>query len=200
VNANIILHVYITHMKWISIGPTCIGALTLKSIECREESYPFDWIFSSLFMVKGCIEDNFKQFLNRQYITRIGENASTNVLFGKNVFTHHDLTVPETYDSYCRRCQRFMDDFSKGVVLMFMLKKEEHDRYMSELTEFCKFVEMESPQSKVVVVEVCHSNQYFHTLDKKEGNCVVYTVHYGELDNLESFQKIYADESNAVIS
>ena len=51
-------------MEFISIGPYCSSADILKDNGLRNSSYPFDYIFSSLEMVKHCINDRFKIFLD----------------------------------------------------------------------------------------------------------------------------------------
>lgn len=44
-------------MEFISIGPYFSSADLLKYSGLRNSSYPFDYIFSSLEMVKHCIND-----------------------------------------------------------------------------------------------------------------------------------------------
>jgi hypothetical protein len=56
-------------MKFISIGPYCSTAYILKVNNLRTESYPFDYIFSSLEIVKHCINDKFNIFLDKKYYT-----------------------------------------------------------------------------------------------------------------------------------
>ena len=53
-----------------SIGNHCITALLLKKGNIRSESYPFDWINSNIDVVKHCLEDNFKIFLDKKYYDR----------------------------------------------------------------------------------------------------------------------------------
>lgn len=50
-----------------SLGRNCHTADIFKRNNWKKESYPFDWIFSNLDMVKHCIEDDFDTFLDPQY-------------------------------------------------------------------------------------------------------------------------------------
>ena len=48
-----------------SLGNRCHTAYLLKKCNLKKTSYPFDWIFSDLYMILHCIEDNFNKFLNK---------------------------------------------------------------------------------------------------------------------------------------
>jgi hypothetical protein len=66
-------------MKFISIGPYCACADIImqilnplyNNITPQEwfirTAYPFDYIFSSLEMIKHCINDRFNIFLDKKY-------------------------------------------------------------------------------------------------------------------------------------
>jgi len=65
----LIILTYNINMKFISIGTYCSTAYILKVNNLRTESYPFDYIFSSLEIVKHCINDKFNIFLDKKYYT-----------------------------------------------------------------------------------------------------------------------------------
>lgn len=53
----------LNNIKYIcSIGSWCITGTLLKKANLKTESYPFDWNFTNIDVVKHCIEDNFKIF------------------------------------------------------------------------------------------------------------------------------------------
>ena len=54
-------------MEFISIGPYCCTAYLLKEHRLRRTAYPFDYIFSSLEIVKHALKDKFNIFLDKQY-------------------------------------------------------------------------------------------------------------------------------------
>ena len=51
---------------FISIGPYCSTADILKKHNHRLQAFPFDYIFSSLEMIKHCINDQFNIFLDKK--------------------------------------------------------------------------------------------------------------------------------------
>jgi hypothetical protein len=79
-------------MIYCSLGGICHSAQLLKINELKKASYPFDWIFSSMSMVKHCIEDDFNTFLDKsQYSdyntnTTLRENQCEHKFYGKMVF------------------------------------------------------------------------------------------------------------------
>ena len=48
-----------------SLGTHCQSSDLIKDLHLKQESYPFDWIFSSPVMVINTLKDDFSQFLNR---------------------------------------------------------------------------------------------------------------------------------------
>jgi hypothetical protein len=117
-------------MKFISIGPYCKTAEILKASSNKQESYPFDWGFSSLQMVKHCIDDSFKTFLDTSQAYDIKENYSRHKfyesmldtkdinshideVFGPDnkyipsIFPHHNIIT--CHEAFKRRCERFMN-------------------------------------------------------------------------------------------
>lgn len=124
-------------MKFISIGPNCATADILKSYNVRTEAYPFDYIFSSLEMVKHCIHDKFNIFLDKKYYKNGIHGGSTRHTFycgfldtpimlkhhmkhngwntmdwkpsSGNLFNHHDLIKDNgNYEKFKRRCERLL--------------------------------------------------------------------------------------------
>ena len=50
------------NVKYISMGENCGPAATLKNLELRTFSSPFDWIVSNIEGIKHCINEDFKNF------------------------------------------------------------------------------------------------------------------------------------------
>ena len=67
-------------MEFISIGPFCSSADIIKNNGLRKNSFPFDYIFLSLEMVKHSINDRFNIFLDKNYYKYCSE-TSTQHLF-----------------------------------------------------------------------------------------------------------------------
>jgi len=52
---------------FISIGFCCVTTSFLKQLGYTNSGYPFDWLFTSIKMVKHCLETRFKYFLDKKY-------------------------------------------------------------------------------------------------------------------------------------
>lgn len=58
----------------ISLGCRCSQASVYRAFGQRRYACPFDWIFSSPKMVIHCLQDDFKQFLDRQLLYQNGSS------------------------------------------------------------------------------------------------------------------------------
>ena len=143
-------------MKYISVGPLCISAASMNRTGHRQASYPFDWIFSDLDMVKDCIETKFEHFLNRDNIVRTHSDRSTNTHYQHhcvhNIFNHHDLTLPHVHLMYVKRCERFLKDIEEGAFLIYTTQCETYHRDIDRIVSFSCFVKDRFPKSRFVVL------------------------------------------------
>lgn len=127
---------------YIPIGVNCASTYYLINNLLRKESFPFDWIYSSLSMIKHCIETRFSVFLDINEITSNHKYQSSNRFYGQNIdeeniFPHHNLTNKKIYKCYQKRCQRFLDiiddnHIHKVFVYMDFVKPND----ISEFREF----------------------------------------------------------------
>lgn len=90
----------------VSLGPNCVTAGFIKRLNLKVCSYPFDWIYSSPSIIKDCLENNFKIFLNKSNIINIkGEkNKCGHKLYDKKMFQHHNLVTSKDDYRYFERC------------------------------------------------------------------------------------------------
>jgi hypothetical protein len=137
-------------MEFISVGPYCASAEIIKGHGLRKKSYPFDYIFSSLEMIKHCINDKFAIFLDKQYYRsgesphnqsmhhsfyakyidteilrrhHIADNASkyADDLANREIFIHHDLLINnDVYESFVRKCRRLLDLIEQNQKIVFV--------------------------------------------------------------------------------
>ena len=136
-------------MIYCSLGGLCHSAQLLKINGLKKASYPFDWIFSNIKMVKHCIEDDFKTFLDKsQYSdyttnTTLRENQCEHSIYGemvfkgehKVIFNHHNPLSSETDYAYLERC---VDRFRE------LLKSEEPKTFvmfegLDDITKYIDF-------------------------------------------------------------
>jgi len=122
--------------KIFSLGFRCSSSAILKNLGLKEESYPFDWLISRLSVIKQCIEDEFKQFLNQDNYERrysntyemmdskdgfiCDEHLMVNLFYQPTdkmdidntyqyylAMNHHNIKEGKDYDYYCRCVDRF---------------------------------------------------------------------------------------------
>ena len=105
----------INKIKYVcSLGKSCFSASYFKHYTGKQMSYPFDWIFSNLDIVKYCIDDDFSTFLNKSYYSVIGLQQCNHLFFkekfisNKIFFMHHNpYNNNDEYDYYVRCVNRF---------------------------------------------------------------------------------------------
>jgi len=82
--------------KVISFGHRCSSASFIKLLNCKTESYPFDWLVSKLDIIKDCIETNFVHFLNvSNYITR--DTETFNMIDNKKFHIGNEVAQINTF-------------------------------------------------------------------------------------------------------
>ena len=106
-------------MVYCSLGEFCHAATLLKDNGLKHASFPFDWIFSNDQMVKHCVEDDFKTFLDKSEYTTAAidsticehafystmvENYQEDPARKKVIFNHHNPLVKEEDYAYFERC------------------------------------------------------------------------------------------------
>ena len=126
--------------KLISFGYRCSTASFLKyGLHMKSESYPFDWLVSSLSAIRQCIESDFKEFLKIEnykqqemetcnivdgvkthiryetmFVNTFYEtNMENTYTFGAKLALNHK-TIHNDYDYYVRCIQRLHDVFASN--------------------------------------------------------------------------------------
>ena len=173
-----------------SLGFHCQASKILIRNNIKKESYPFDWMFSNIVIIKDCIEDNFNKLLEKKYYIDFSNKSYNNncghSIYKTNLFPHRDMRLNHNYD-YLTRC---VDRF----------------RYL------CK-----SDKEKVFLITIIHTNlitkildnlkNLRHMLNKKTNNfkivCLVflynknYNDHYIEIN--DNIHIIYSCITNSIL-
>jgi hypothetical protein len=149
-----------------SLGSNCYVSSTLKTMQLKRYSLPFDWIFSSLGMVAHCIEDDFARFLDpREYRPnppeqRPGpkEGLCDHLFYRREwgverVFNHFDPSELE-YHAYLVRAvgrfRRLLDSPARKLFLAVVPTFREH-----EVREpFARLVEVVEARTENAQIEV----------------------------------------------
>lgn len=132
-------------MKFCSLGSFCYSAQVLRRNNIRDESNPFDWLFSSVKMVKHCIEDDFNAFLDKSYYYSVNpaegsdEKRCQHSLYESDdnypVFNHHDpLTIDEHHKHFVRSVDRFRKTLQSTEKKVFLyINRSKDNRNLEEL-------------------------------------------------------------------
>lgn len=190
--------------EFVSVGPRCITAMTLKHVGVRTVAYPFDWIFCSPKIVKHCIKTHFSYFLDPKYIETIKDDASDHTYYkaflpnnAGPIFNHHDMADEGVRSCFVRRCARFMrlyTDRSKRMWLVFIVQNDEESertREFNEICDFSRFVASDAAHVRVLTMILVKTPDVkpYHLYETNESH-ISYVVYYDELDNLADVNAI----------
>ena len=95
-----------------SFGPFCHTGNLLQRLGIKIVSFPFDWVCTSPLVISDCIKNNFKYYLDKNYLV-FDENKDSQQnsyyveKFNKAIFAHDNPLKKETYEYYERCIKRF---------------------------------------------------------------------------------------------
>ncbi len=81
-----------TSYECISLGEVCTTAAALEVFELRNAAYPFDWLISRYESFCNVLKQDFKDFLNPEYLTIRSDNRGIINKYGL-VFLHDFPTI-----------------------------------------------------------------------------------------------------------
>jgi len=191
------LNQLVSQEVFISIGPYCSSTAMMRNASVRKQSYPFDHIHSSLSMIEHCLEDKFETFLNDEllytnsYLYEVNqvhpsETLSSNRFYEPYlqhetilqnlsvpcipVFRHHNLTNPETKETYTRRCKRLLDTLKDGRKKIFVYTIKVGD-YEKELEHFSNYIQKWTTDFRILVFRISQPESVSHS-----GKITTYTI------------------------
>ena len=98
-------------IHYCSLGFHCHSTQLLIRNNFKKESYPFDWMFSNIFIVSDCIDNNFCKLIdNRFYIdcpNQTNKNQCGHSYYKSKMFPHHDMRKIDNYNYLLRCVKRF---------------------------------------------------------------------------------------------
>lgn len=143
----------------VSLGTHCYTASALKRQGWKRFSGPFDWIFSTPAMVRHCIEDEFKTFLDRSLYDPVPVEERIDPsyyrchhrfyreAFGvEYVFNHHDVWTDEGY-RYLQRCvARFLAIARGADPVLFVQTRWQEPDTIDQFEETCALIDSRFPK------------------------------------------------------
>ena len=93
-----------------SLGPICHSSALLKLNNLKKASYPFDWIFTTHSIIREILDNNFDDFMDKNYLISVNNSKCGHKKYGPHMFCHHNpLTNNEHYNYFNRCINRFRD-------------------------------------------------------------------------------------------
>jgi hypothetical protein len=183
-------------MEFISIGPYCSAGDILRDNGFKKMSYPFDYIFSSLEMIKHCINDRFKTFLDQSYYKYCSETSTQHLFYSKfidteilrrhhiycgqihiandltnrEVFVHHNLSNSDIYSAYVRRCNRLLDLIDNNSKIVFVY----YNFYTTDFDDLIEFYNSFSNNTNIFVVGIFENTSGDKKMLFESSNCKIY--------------------------
>ncbi len=177
-------------MIYCSLGEFCHASGLLKSNGLKHASYPFDWIFSSVEMIKHCTKDDFKTFLSKSeyntnlsnheicehnfYATMVENYQEIEGFAGREkvIFNHHNPLVNEEHHAYFERCvNRFREllasDEEKTFV-MFQRGSEDITNGIMKSLELSQFLKDHTTNFTLLVIHYVIGDDQSHQLIEGE--------------------------------
>lgn len=118
--------------KYISLGYFCSVALELEKYGLRSFSSPFDWCISDFDGVILCLEEQFADFLNYDYLAQNSKepahykNLKYNISFFHDFIGHISLDkqLKSVQEKYNRRICRFLKEIESPTLFIRYISDE----------------------------------------------------------------------------
>lgn len=124
-----------------SLGTLCLSSMLIKNNGLKKCSYPFDWIFTDPDIIIKCLEDDFKDFLDKSHYMDKGPWQCGHKLYHPRMFNHKNpLTNENDYNYYVRCVNRFrqlqLQQEHKLFVMVFMNKEQTDENHKQTIIDF----------------------------------------------------------------
>jgi len=131
------------YTKVCSLGTLCHTARIMERIYVKNESYPFDWVFSDENIVLHAISDDFKTFLDKSLYSCCADGFSDRCCghqyYHENFFFHKNPRQKDDYEYYERCVARFKkllsSDERKLFIMMFSPEITMHPKYLYKMLD-----------------------------------------------------------------
>lgn len=165
-----------------SFGSLCHSASFLKRNDLKKVSYPFDWIFSNMNIIKDCLNNNFSVFMNKEYfIEKTEKYKCGHKKYHPDMFNHCNPINDEDYHYYERCIVRFnqflQSDNNKLFLMMFVnqnpntfLEKDHdfHKKIIDFTNDITKYTKNEN---YLFVVHFGKQNEQKYEFKQMNDNC-----------------------------
>lgn len=151
-----------TDAEVISIGTNCKTAYFLKKMGLRTCSYPWDWLFSDLWVVQDCLENDFRTFMDPlRYVPNTlsphSDEMCGHTTYGLHMFNHKNPRRPEDYEYYRRCVARFRELMSTDKPKIFLHVRINQERALvynelKQLVDLKHAIDARTTNARLVVI------------------------------------------------
>ena len=104
----------------ISLGPNCHSSGIIKYLNYKTKSYPFDWLLSNTEIILNCLNDNFKNFLDKSLYFKNNIHIG-HLLYLDTFFVHRNpLECENDYKYYERTVYRILKIKNSKISILFI--------------------------------------------------------------------------------
>lgn len=176
----------------ISLGYFCEVAGELEKYGLRSASYPFDWMISDFSGVIKCIEEEFKDFLNEEYLSQSFNDRTHYKNEKYNFYFFHDFDKFKSLEKqlskinakYKRRAERFLKIIKSPTLFI---------RYISD--------EIKNESGKSIELSWIeeHYNEINHCIKSfNECNEIMFIANDGVTSDIVTIHNVKPDENDKV--
>lgn len=149
--------------NFVSLGQACSVASSMSKYGLRSWSGPFDWLVTSNFnWVLHYIENEFEDFLPREYLRRLDDNKSNDRQFRDEqsgfIFNHDcEYAFEEQYEELKQKYQRRIDKFLEATTsptcfLRNIVSQNEIDYISSNQAYINRVIKKGNSQNEIVFI------------------------------------------------
>ena len=130
--------------------------LIIEYLRLRDGSYPFDWVKAQFCGVLHFLENDFEDFLLRDYLSEDGDRFYDRK-WGIDFIHDGSITKSEDYDAVCAKYGKRIDRFRKttrdgNICFIRSVRNREEVRWIKENRTYISRIINKFPQSKIVFV------------------------------------------------
>ncbi len=145
-----------------SLGEFCQTASILKRNNLKLCSFPFDWIFSSYNNIIDCLEDDFKNFLNKSHYESVENDKCEHLYYDRIFFNHHNPLNNEKDYNYFERCvnrfRNLLNSNGTKLFIIFISGNGINENVKNDIINFDKRFSKFTREYKLLVIQ-CIYNQ-----------------------------------------
>lgn len=104
----------------ISLGPNCQSSGVIQYLNYKKRSYPFDWILSNIKIVLDCLNDNFKNFLDKSLYFKNNKNIGHSFYLDRFFIHRNPKDCINDYEYYERTVDRILKIKNTQLSILFI--------------------------------------------------------------------------------